>query len=413
MTGGPRALVAWVLLSCVARADGRPLLSVGELKKRYFDDAERYFASIGESVEVTGVVAELERCAREPCAAPGHFVLTSGKGGPRLEVCGLPAGGVGPRRGQQVRVRGKMGRHVGGCPEKGTFGVLMHEETLDARGGGILLAGGSSMANQERPTDELLREAVKAGDTAKASALVDQGADIESRAYAGGATPLGYAADRGDVGMIELLLKRGAKIEATGDRGRTPLSVAVVGGKSQAVDALLAAGANPNTVDHDGKPALVLAADQGSAEVACKLLAKGADKNARVVSGPMAKATALINALESRHSDVALALIEAGADVIAAGSVGETPLHSCSDNPREVCAALLDHGAFLEAKMPDGNTPLLAAAQQGNAPVVQLLLDKGADPKVENVRGQTALKLAEEGGHQAAVDVLKPRSTIR
>jgi|GEM_PF-1747280 len=413
MTGALYALFAWALFSSVARADGRPPLSVGELKRHFFDDTDRYFSSIGESVEVTGVIAELERCAREPCAAPSHFVLTSGKGGPRLEVCGLPAGGGGPRRGQQVRVRGKLGRHVGGCPEKGTFGVLMHEETLDARGGGILLAGGSSMANQEQPTDAQLREAVKAGDTAKASALVDQGADLESRAYAGGATPLGYAADSGDVGMIQLLLKRGAKIEATGDRGRTPLLVAVVGGKSQAVDALLAAGANPNAVDHDGKPALVLAADQGSAEVARKLLAKGADKNARVVSGPMAKATALINALESRHSSVALALIEAGADVNAVGSVGETPLHSCSDNPREVCSALLDHGAILEAKMPDGNTPLMAAAQEGNAPVVQLLLDKGADPNLKNVRGETALKLAEQGGHQAAVDVLKPRTIIR
>lgn len=403
-----RALVALCIACSAARADP---LSVTELKERFFEPPERYFEHIGESVEVRGTVAQIERCpANVPRKCRDHFVLSDGRGGPRVEVCGIP-----PQRnrdlrlGDVVRVTGKLGRGTGGCPEQGTFAVLMHEKTLDAKGRRVLLGGGSSVANQEeRPVDAQFQEAVKAGDASRAAALLERGADLESRAYGGGDTPLGYAAERGDIPMIALLLRRGARIEAAGDRGRTPLLIAVARGQEAAVQALLAAGANAAAVDHDGKPAIVLAAEQGSAGIARLLLAKGADKNARVVSGPLAKSTALIRALESRNAAAAMVLIEAGADVKAVGSIGETPLHACSESPPEICAALLARGAVLEARTPQGNTPLMSAAQDGNAAVVRLLLSRGADPNAKNAQGETALRLAEKGDHQGVIELLKP-----
>lgn len=55
-----------------------------------------------------------------------------------------------------------------------------------------------------------------------------------------------------------------------------------------------------------------------------------------------------------------------------------------------------------------GMTPLLWAAVQGHAPVVELLLARGADASVKDPRGTTALLLAAERGHLDVVRLLIP-----
>lgn len=55
-----------------------------------------------------------------------------------------------------------------------------------------------------------------------------------------------------------------------------------------------------------------------------------------------------------------------------------------------------------------GMTPLMWAAVQGHAPVVELLLARGADASVKDPRGTTALLLAAERGHLDVVRLLLP-----
>ena len=87
-----------------------------------------------------------------------------------------------------------------------------------------------------------------------AEALLDAGAPVDSR-DAGGYTPLIWAANRGAVKLIELLLARGADANAKttekNNAGRTALMMA---NNVAAVRVLLAAGADPKAVEENDMP---------------------------------------------------------------------------------------------------------------------------------------------------------------
>jgi ankyrin repeat protein len=69
---------------------------------------------------------------------------------------------------------------------------------------------------------------------------------------------------------------------------------------------------------------------------------------------------------------------------------------------------LLDHGAEINARdQESGATPLAYAASLGRAEVVELLLDRGADAALKNIRGQTALELAEENNQKEITELLR------
>lgn len=51
---------------------------------------------------------------------------------------------------------------------------------------------------------------------------------------------------------------------------------------------------------------------------------------------------------------------------------------------------LCDHDADLNARRPDGATPLMLAAQMGFRAVVEILLERGADARLTDNRGQNA-----------------------
>ena len=54
-----------------------------------------------------------------------------------------------------------------------------------------------------------------------------------------------------------------------------------------------------------------------------------------------------------------------------------------------------------------GGTPLHEAAAGASAAMVQLLLDRGTDPKIRSKPGVTALDLAREYKNSAAIDLLE------
>ena len=64
-------------------------------------------------------------------------------------------------------------------------------------------------------------------------------------------------------------------------------------------------------------------------------------------------------------------MIERGADVNAATSQGETPLHLATD--REVAELLLARGAKIDAKDASGKTPLENAIARNRKDVIEVL----------------------------------------
>lgn len=208
------------------------------------------------------------------------------------------------------------------------------------------------------------------------------------------------------------------------------------GGQGQAAGAGGAAAANADAADDDneenaapeaglqgagggGLTALVFAARQGDIQSARYLLDAGADVNQTTAGGW----TALLTATNNRHYQLGKLLVERGANVNLANGKNFTPLYLATDNrnieggdypvPKpdmdhlDYIKILLDHGANPNAKVTDntetrtiftnqwffepGTTPFVRAAQSGDLALLKMLLSYGADPKVANDFGDTAL----------------------
>ena len=78
--------------------------------------------------------------------------------------------------------------------------------------------------------------------------------------------------------------------------------------------------------------------------------------------------------------------------VVATGDDGETLLHNMAmQGDAALVAVLIENGADVNAQSPKGMTPLARAVAMGHLNVVRALLDKKADPTLRESNGQTAL----------------------
>ncbi|MCE9507221.1 MAG: ankyrin repeat domain-containing protein [Alphaproteobacteria bacterium] len=95
------------------------------------------------------------------------------------------------------------------------------------------------------------------------------GADLRNQF---GGTALNYAALRGQMGIVELLIEKGASIDLPDNNGDTPLMCAAIKGHRELVLRLLEKGASFDKTNHEGKTALILAEDREQAETAALIL---------------------------------------------------------------------------------------------------------------------------------------------
>ena len=91
-----------------------------------------------------------------------------------------------------------------------------------------------------------------------------------------------------------------------------------------------------------------------------------------------------------------------------------TPLHiAAALNEIEAVAALISHGADVNAREEYGRTPLMWASREGHAKVVEALLDAGADKELKATggvrKGKTALEIARDNNKGDVVAVLERR----
>jgi ankyrin repeat protein len=158
------------------------------------------------------------------------------------------------------------------------------------------------------------------------------------------------------------------------------------------VAALLARGFDPNALGPDGLTGLFVAARAGSAKVA-RVLLDAPDTDAEFRNA-LDESPLMLAAL---RGDLALAraLIARDADV---NKPGWTPLHyAASKGQVALISLLLEHYAYIDSESPNGSTPLMMAAMYGTASSVTLLLDAGADAKLRNAAGLSALDFAQRG----------------
>ena len=126
-----------------------------------------------------------------------------------------------------------------------------------------------------------LHLACKSGDIKTVEKILSRkNVDINAREKQYGSRPLHWAAGQGHLEIVDLLLQKGADINATDNDNITPLHVAVGKKQKDVVRYLLDKKANPNLKDAKGDTPLQGAVELGQMDVVQLLVDAGADVNA-------------------------------------------------------------------------------------------------------------------------------------
>jgi len=335
-------------------------------------------------------------------------------------------------------VRVLVGKVDVNAPEPdGSTPLLWAAQANDLETVNLLLKAGanSNAANIYGATP--LSAAASYASQAVVERLLGAGADPEVKVTRSGQTVLMTASRVGNTGAVKALLDHGVDVNAKeSDRGQTALMWAAAEGHAEVVSLLLGHAADPkirsverNTagarlqsatpvanVDRGGLTALLLAARQGQAAATRALVEGGADSNQTDPDGNNALVVAVLNV----HYDVANVLLDLGANPNLGNKQGRTALFTAVDirnrdlsplparsetdtlSNMDFILSLLRHGANINVRLTAsspisrstndpgdktlaaGATPFMRAARSMDLPLMRVLLEHGADPKLGN-----------------------------
>src|SRR5581483_10001264 len=244
-----------------------------------------------------------------------------------------------------------------------------------------------------------LMQAALYGDAQAVRLLLEQGADPNLRDDAG-ATALMWAVD--NLEKTRLLIDHGADVKARSDDARTPLLIAAGRfGNTAVVRLLLDHGADlsaKSPAANGFQTVLSEAARSGDEALLGMLIERGAD----------VKSAGVLALLNASRADCAkcLELLAAGVDrrtLLLASSLLSPPF-----GDGRAARLLLDKGADAKLVEPKGNTLLMLAASSDAMPVesVKALLERGADVNAKNPDGRTALDFAKMRGATSIINLL-------
>lgn len=315
----------------------------------------------------------------------------------------------------------------------------------------LLLEADGVTPHPERSVSIGLHEAAETGNLAVLSALTETRTNLEARNELG-FTPLQLAVTHGHLAAAALLVDKGADINARDADGNNTLQILLQSGAPMVLDRppgnwfsrantdvrkqsyvnylttdpnhhgpdsllqltsfLLLSGLDVKATNHAGKTAAELATDKNvplrvpffemQSEIFLRLLHNaGGDIAAHDSNGD----TPLHHAGRDASAQKVAALISAGADINATNHQGRTPLHNfveriwgwdMGDGTHEPLQLLLKSKPNVNAQDNEGLTPLHLLALSDTSfkkEATKALLDAGANPNLRDNQGRTPMHL--------------------
>ncbi|KAF3031497.1 hypothetical protein E8E11_000866 [Didymella keratinophila] len=203
--------------------------------------------------------------------------------------------------------------------------------------------------------------------------------------------------------LVQILLVKGADVNAQNEENSDALQEASAGGYKEVVKMLLDHGADVNAQSGYHGNAVQAASSKGYEEVVKMLLSNGAD-----VSGQSRHyAGALQSASAGGYEQVVKILLDNGVDVNAQGGKYGNALQAASARGyKEVVTMLLDKGANINVYNRKHSSALQVASSRGYEQVVNVLIDNGANINAQGGDYGNALLAASAEGHEQVVKTL-------
>ncbi|MFC1753152.1 ankyrin repeat domain-containing protein [Thermoproteota archaeon] len=239
-----------------------------------------------------------------------------------------------------------------------------------------------------------LHHALMSGFTDIAKLIINAGADLDIR-DSQGASYLHYAFKKGYPGIARRLIdKRPDLVNARTNSGFTPIHYAALFTEQDSPDVmelalryLILKGGDVNAKDNEGVTPLHVAADSDNLRVARLLVSKGAELNS------------LTNEEILKDGDT----VERNfAPLHFSSAIGDVPM----------TRFLLSAGADKEVLDGDSHTPLILAAREGNADIVELLIDRGVEKDAAPNRWTALHEAAGEGKLEVAKALLSAGAKV-
>lgn len=221
-----------------------------------------------------------------------------------------------------------------------------------------------------------------------------------------GKTALALAMERGFEKAVEFLVNSGASVDLGSEHGQGVLLLITENDWDKVVETI---AMRTRTVLLDGTTntsqfaiQLLLAAYYGECTAIQRLVNEG-DIDIRGASRAVG-ATALFLAVERSHAAVVQALLDAGVDVNAKDSRGQSSLHRATRRESEgLMKLLLRNGAEVDCKNDEGRTPWSANVRSLNKRLLDILIEAGAN---SNTKGHQEVSKLYDGATNGKTELV-------
>ncbi|MBJ7276249.1 ankyrin repeat domain-containing protein [Marinobacter salarius] len=292
-------------------------------------------------------------------------------------------------------------------------------KVLEKTGADLIVAGNNGST--------LLHSAAAGGDLETVKMLMNKAPESALARTAGGETPIILAILEKHVETAELLAAANTEsLRIAGDGGWTPLHYVLNNKRAHILDqrqrirltgVLVNAGAPLEAKTEYGFTPLYLAVYNSMSDVLPVLTKAGAKID---IVEPEHGFTPLMRAARNDDLKSLELLLKAGANVNAVDKRGRTALHHLAsrsksllkDTYAKMTRRLIGWGADVDAQDNQSRTPLMVAAESGNAAVIKALMTSNANPFLRNELGETAELIAWEDDNYEIVRLIRYLSSL-